>query len=69
MSRDSAMGGFGFDGFAVRRHEDPCHQTQAAEVLSNGVGLHNAIIVLQAQTYLPDPFKSDATMSSMSWCW
>jgi hypothetical protein len=48
MSRDSAMGGFGFDGFAVRRHEDRCHQTQAAEVLNNGVGLHNAIIVFQA---------------------
>ena len=40
------MRGLGFHGLPIGRHQNGGHQTQRAEALRHGVGLHVAIIVL-----------------------
>ena len=45
MACDSPVCGFRFEGLAVGRDEDGCHEAEGAEALGYNVGLNVAVII------------------------
>ena len=56
MPRHGAVGGFGLDRLAVRRHQHRGHQAERAVALRDGVGLHVAVVVLAGPDVAARPF-------------
>jgi hypothetical protein len=57
VAGDGAVGGFGFHGLAVGRHQHRGHQAERAEALRHGVGLHVAVVVLAGPDELARPLE------------
>lgn len=58
MSRDSSVGGFRFDCFAIGADKDGCHESQRAESLGNDVRLDVAVVVLARPDELSGGFQA-----------
>ena len=58
VARDGAVGGFGFDRLAVRRHQHRGHQAERAIALRDRVGLDVAVIVLARPDIAAGPFEA-----------
>src|SRR6185437_6097835 len=57
VSGDRSVRGLGFHSPSIRRQQDACHQAERAETLSDGVGLHIAIVVLARPDIAATPFE------------
>ena len=57
VARHRAVGGFGFHGLAVGRHQHRGHQAERAVALRHRVGLHVAVVVLAGPDIAAGPFQ------------